>query len=111
MDELVSAKNLDHHIDVFVGGSQKNIFISQCKIINVRLVADFPWRFAPRSWVTMSLKKLKRLKNDALPTPEIPNTDTCLLNEMPYEIMEMIFGNVNFIDLPNLLLVSRGITV
>lgn len=59
----------------------------------------------------MPRKKLKRIKRDLPPTGEMKNVDSCLFTEMPVEILEMIFGNLNFTDLPNLLLISRGMAV
>ena len=38
-------------------------------------------------------------------------TDARLLNGFPPEIMETIFGELNFVDLPNLLQVSKKVNV
>jgi len=63
------------------------------------------------SITTMTSKALKRNRPRASSAKEYVDSGRNVFQEMPLEILEMIFGKVHIIDLPNLLQVSRELNV
>jgi len=59
----------------------------------------------------MTSKALKRNRPRASLAKEYVESGRNVFQEMPLEILEMIFGKVHIIDLPNLLQVSRKLNV
>jgi hypothetical protein len=59
----------------------------------------------------MTSKTLKRNRLRASSAKEYVESGRNIFQEMPLEILEMIFGTVHIIDLPNLLQVSRELNV